>query len=65
MSDRPTLYRINPDTSWDYAIYIETGVLVKVERCQHGRIDPHIETSHGGSMTYHCPGSPTLEADDE
>jgi len=43
---------------------IEDGVLVPVERCEHGEIDKHrlgyFDTLEGGFMGEWCPGSPTL-----
>lgn len=62
MTDQPTLYQV--DAEPDIADWlVETQVLVSVERCEHGRIDPHYTAWPQDSINW-CPGSPTLRSDD-
>jgi len=58
----PTLYRRWPDPQGGRWVYLP------VERCEHGRLDPHYMPGKKPWTISDviCPGSPTLrEADDE
>ena len=68
---KPTLYQIDPD-KWaehfeqdldDLAWYVEHGVLVTVERCEHGNIDPHLGPYIGKDGTVTVGNYPCLGAD--
>jgi hypothetical protein len=58
MTDRPTLYYFHDGGFIDGVIRF-----VPVERCEHGKIDPH--QVYGFPSHVWCHGSPTLEANDE
>ena len=80
MSDLPTLYRRCPEdrmhdtprhmrTAPMCSVCMNTGY-VKVERCVHGMIDPHniYLSEHAwimGEPDERCPGSPTLQEEEE
>jgi len=44
---------------------IYDGLWVPVERCEHGRVEGHQWWDKDTDHAVWCPGSPTLEVDDE
>ena len=60
----PTLYQERPGPlTWDQELALaelqSEGVLVPVERCEHGKVDKHPTSGSDrqGDWTYWCPGA--------